>query len=396
MQRAFASVVDRVAFGLAVLYALDRLLKLAAVVVFFRRPTPPPPERWPGVTMLHPITRGASALRAALRARARLEYPVPIQHLLICDAGDGGSQQMCREVLAEYPTMQAQMVLVWSSNGIASKIQKLQAALPSASGEVLCFVDDDVLLRPSTLRVLLPYLSQPGVGAVFGLACYTNWRTPWSSLMSGFVNANALMSYVPAVYLTEPFTITGHCFALYRATFKRAGGLVGLGRSLGDDHQLALRLRRIGLRSVQTPMIYEVDNDFPTFRAYAAQMKRWFIFPRQMLLPFIGWREQLVTLVGSVGTLIPGLLAVLTLVTWRRAAWKALAASLSFFGLGYALGEACYLKRRAPLRCWPFILLAALLAPFQVLWALFSKNEIEWRGQRLRIYRGDTYEVLER
>jgi ceramide glucosyltransferase len=51
-------------------------------------------------------------------------------------------------------------------------------------------------------RILIPFLYQPQVGAVFGLACYTNWRALWSSLMSGFVNANALLSYIPISYLT--------------------------------------------------------------------------------------------------------------------------------------------------------------------------------------------------
>jgi ceramide glucosyltransferase len=394
MSPTVARVVDCLASLLAALYALDRLLKLAAVIAFFRRLAPPPAAHWPSVSMLQPITRGASNLGGALRARAQLDYPAQVQHLLICDEADSASQALCQEVLTAYPTMGARIILVPSPDGVASKIQKLLAALPAASGEVLCFVDDDVLLRPLALQEMLPYLAMPGAGAVFGLACYTDWRTPWSSLMSAFVNANALMSYIPVTYLTQPFTITGHCFAIARATFERAGGLAGLERSLGDDHQLALRLRQIGLRSVQTPMIYDVDNDFPTFRAYNAQMKRWFVFPRQMLLPFLGWRERLATLVGSIGTLIPGVLALLALAARRRAAWKALGVSLSLFCLSYALGETRYLKRRAPRQRWPLIPLVALLAPVQILWALLSSNEIEWRGRRLRVLRGDTFEVL--
>jgi len=58
------------------------------------------------------------------------------------------------------------------------------------------------------------------------------------------------------------------------------------------------------------------------------------------------------------------------------------------------LCEACYLKRRTPLRRWPLLPIVALITPLQVLWSLLSNEEIEWRGQRLRIRRGGHMEVL--
>jgi len=38
--------------------------------------------------------------------------------------------------------------------------------------------------------------------------------------------------------------------------------------------------------------------------------------------------------------------------------------------------------------------IVALLTLLQVLWSLLSNEEIEWRGQRLRIRRGGIFEVL--
>src|SRR5262249_35922623 len=135
---------------------------------------------------------------------------------------------------------------------LATKIRKLQAGLPLAKGEVVCFVDDDVTPRPDTLLTLLPYLFQPDTGAVFGLPCYTNWFTPWSSLMSGFVNANMLLNFVALPYLTQPFRITGHFVAFFRKHLKEVGELTGLEHSIDDDFELARRLRARGLRCVQT------------------------------------------------------------------------------------------------------------------------------------------------
>ncbi|MFN8477912.1 MAG: hypothetical protein U0074_08875 [Kouleothrix sp.] len=44
---------------------------------------------------------------------------------------------------------------------------------------------------------------------------------------------------------------------------------------------------------------------------------------------------------------------------------------------------------------WPLVVVSALFTPLEVPAALAAGNEIEWRGQRLRLARGGGYEVLE-
>lgn len=383
--------VDRLARLLLLLYAAERGLKALALWDFFRRPAPVRgTAAWPAVTLLQPVTQGASNLAAVLAARARLHYDGRVQLLLICDREDAESQAVCRAHLAEFPGLDAQIILAApdTAAGVALKVTKLLAGLPHATGAVLCFVDDDVLLPPDALQTLLPYLDQPGVGAVFGLACYTDWSNHGSALMSAFVNANALPSYVPLTYLSDPYTITGHCFALRREIFAAAGGLDGLGLHVGDDHMLAWRLQGIGLRCVQTPLIYRIENHFATRRAYAGQMKRWFIFPRQNLLPLLTPRQRLVSLLASVGNLIPGLLALLALLTRRRSAALASGISLGLFAALMAWIDRRFYRAATPWRHWPYLLLTALIAPFQVLGALLADDQVEWRGQRWRIQRG--------
>lgn len=390
-------IVDSLASSLLTLFALDRLLKLAAIIHFFHRPPPPAPRLWPAITLFQPITRGVSGLPGSLRARALLDYPAPIQHLWICDVQDKVAQEQCKALKAEFPHLHAQLLLVEAARGlaVASKIEKLLVALPHATGEVFWFLDDDVAPRPDAARMLASYLFQPRVGAVFGLACYTNWCTPWSSLMSAFVNANALLSYIPLTYLTEPFTITGHCFALQREVFERAGGFRAMEGRIDDDHEMARRVRKLGLRNVQTPVIYDVDNEFGSWQAYCKQIKRWFIFPRQAMLPFMSGREQIISLLGSPGQLLPALLLLLFLFTWKRSAFRALLVSLVLFGAVYQFSEICYVKRRTPLRGWFMLPVVALFIPLQILQALVSNDEIEWRGQRLRISVGGKLEVVQ-
>lgn len=388
--------MERLALSTAALYSLDQLLKFGAVSHFFRQPPPPPCPTWPSVAILSPITQGASNLPHALACRGRLRYAGMVQHLLICDQNDADAQQICQQWQIAHPDLASQLILVDSGKrAIAGKIDKLNAALPRTTGDILLFVDDDVALRPETLVTLVPYLADEQVGAVFGLACYTAWHNLPSSLMSAFVNSNALLSYIPLSYLTEPFTITGHCFAVRRDTFDAAGGFNGMAGRLDDDHELARRLRRVGRRVVQTRLIYDVENHFTSIAGYAAQMKRWFVFPQRMMVPQMTMGEQMVMWVGSLNQLLLPLLALLAFVSRRRTAVAAFGGALTLFGIINMLCERRYLQRRTPWSRRPLLIFSALTAPLHILHALVSRSEVTWRGQRLRVQKDGTTAYLD-
>src|ERR1051326_7237303 len=187
MKHPRSHLLDWITQSLLLLFALDRILKLVSVVHFFRRTPPSVPAAWPSVTLIQPITRGASGLSGNLRSRAMLDYPGKIQHLFVCDSHDEVSQQACKQLKAEFVRSDMHMIATLTYGQIpASKIEKMQTAIPHANGDVFWFLDDDIALRPQAFRIMLPHLLQPGVGAAFGLACYTNWSTVWSSLMSAF------------------------------------------------------------------------------------------------------------------------------------------------------------------------------------------------------------------
>lgn len=403
-------LLTRLAIGLTGLYTLDRLSKLIAAEHFFRRTPPPAPPAWPPVTMLHPITRateGRSGLAHNLHACARLDYPAPIRHFLLCDTEDTDSQAICRAFLAALPSLQGEMVLVPTTHGpVAPKIVKLQAGLaragePSvgASSPILCLIDDDIAPRPGALRCLVAALDQSDrtIGAAFGLPCYTNWRTAWASLLSAYNNMNFLPATTALTYIARPPRITGHLVAYRWDTFVAAGGLAGLDDQIDDDFVLARRLGALGADLVQTAVVYDVDNDLASWTAFARQLRRWFVLPRQAMAPALTPREASSGLLVSGGLLLPPVVAILALLARTRAGWGALGICLGLFG---AIGLACehrYLHSPAPPppHRWWLLSIVALFLPLQSLTALLLGNgEVEWRGQRLRIAPGGRFERL--
>lgn len=379
------------------LYALDRVLRLLAIRRFLRATPPAQPERWPTVTLLSPLTHSPNDLRRALEARIALDYPGVVQHLLICDVGDQAMHHLVRTLLAAHPDWSARLILARPDLGsIASKVQKLHTALPYADGEVLVFVDDDVCLPPDALTRLVRHLEEPGVGAVFGLAQYTAWETPWSSLMSLFVNSWALPSYVPLALLTEPYTITGHLFALRQRTFTAIGGLSGMQQRVDDDHELARRVRTHGLRCVQTPLIYAVENRLAHAQAYHAQLQRWMILPRETMLPALSPRERALSTLVAAGNLLPPLAGVVALIHPRRGTLLALLGCLLCAVASYAHLERRYLGRTAPLRRWPLFLITTLITPLHLVAVSVGKPVIRWRGQLIRVQRDGRIALVER
>ena len=280
MAQRSPGALERLAIGLAIGLALvalaDRALKLGLVARYFSRPQPDDPAVWPRVTLLQTVTRGVDGLRANLEARTRIDYPARVQHILVCDADDAEFQAICNQLSAAHPELDLRIVRVRGDGcGLASKMAKLQAGLPYATGDVLCLMDDDVAPPADGLRRLVAYLMQPGVGASFGLACYTNWSNLWSGLLSAYVNTYTLETFIAWDDLCGPIRVVGQMACYWRWPLIAAGGFDGLEGYLDDDYVLAQRLRMTRLRPMQTPVVYDINDLTRSWRDYTTKFKRW-------------------------------------------------------------------------------------------------------------------------
>lgn len=213
--------------------------------------------------------------------------------------------------------------------------------------------------------------------------------------MSGLVNANMPLSFIALSYLTDPFRITGHIVIFPRDTFEKVGGLNGLEQHIDDDFELARRLRSHGLRSIQTPLVYDIDDAINTLTSYDTQLKRWFVLPRQAMMPSLSTKERLIAFITSCTLPIPGIVALLAFLTRSRASFCSLTTCLGAFSIVYMLCERLFLKGHTPLVRWPLLLLGAIITPLHIIIALLSNNEIEWRGQRMYIHRNGKMEPIQ-
>jgi ceramide glucosyltransferase len=172
----------------------------------------------------------------------------------------------------------------------------------------------------------------------------------------------------------------GAAMAVRRRSLAEIGGFAGLLDCLADDYQLGNRIARRGYRIELSPIVVDCLTDPMDGRAVWKHQLRWARTIR-------------------VCQTVPYLFSILSNATLWPLLWVLLSptgVSLAFFGLALALRILAALDCQAKLTRSrghsPFFWLAPLKDLLQVaLWgAAFGGNEIEWRGEQMRLRRDGT------
>lgn len=398
--RPDALALARLALGL--LWLAERGWKGWQVARFFRRPVPAPATP-PGetlVSIVQPILSGDPTLAASLAASLRARSAYRREWLWLTDEDDAEGLRVCRELIAAGPALDVRLLPTpppADGDRRNPKTVKLIAGAAAARGDILLVLDDDTRLPDWGLETCLPFLDAPGVGLAYGLPYYVSFDGLWSSLVAAFVNGHSLLTYLPPLALTAPFTINGMCYAVRRDVLDAVGGFAGLEGTLADDFAVAQRLRAAGYRLAQTPLRHAISTRVAGPGHYGALIRRWFVFPRESILRHVGRRDRaIVVLVTAAPSALPLLLTLATLARpSRRAASFAAACHAANFAL-FAWQDARYLGGATPWRWRWLVPLVQLALPLQIGAALLLPQRIRWRGHTMVVERGGGFRLTAR
>jgi glycosyltransferase involved in cell wall biosynthesis len=201
------------------------------------------------VSVIIPAYNSATELRNCLPAV--LSSSIAPSEVLVVD--DGSTDDT-----AAVATGTAVNVLRLAENSGAAAARNRGAA--KARGEVLFFVDADVVLAPGALeRVARNFADHPDLAALFGSY---DAKPSAQNLVSQY--RNLLHHYVHQIGNTEAFTFWSGCGAIRKAAFEAVGGFDEdkTWRSI-EDIELGYRLRRLGHRIL-------LDKDLQ-----CTHLKRW-------------------------------------------------------------------------------------------------------------------------
>lgn len=362
---------------LAVVYAalnLGRLL-LALSERQRKRATGSTPQPEQAVTVLQPILGGDPALVDCLAANLRQAGGA--RYIWLLDSNDKEGQAAAGEALARAAAagIKADVNLDIApppAPGLNPKAAKLARGLTKVETTFVAVLDDDSMVAVGALGRAAG-LAAPNC-LVTGLPLYAARSSVWSRLVTGFVNANATLTYLPASRLGLSRTVNGMFTAMRTEDLRRLGGFTAIDREVTDDYALARLFRNDGGRVVQADMPVTIVTSVENADHYFSLMRRWMVFARLYL------RENIsVSLLALV--LLPGLLGLPLLLAAALAGLGALLAAVILMAVKALAVQ--QLRGGGPPTDLIFDLMAELLMPVHAFTAALGGNRILWRGRRM-------------
>jgi glycosyltransferase involved in cell wall biosynthesis len=192
-------------------------------------------EKRPFISVIVPVYNGGKFLAVCLGALKASSYPY-YELIVVDDCSTDNSAEISRILGAKVLTMPKQSGPAGARNHGSRE----------AKGEILFFVDADVMVKPDTLaRVAYDLVENPEVAAVFGSyddePAETNFISQYKNLFHHFVHQQSN---------TEAVTFWAGCGAIRQEIFDKVGGFdtARYARPSIEDIELGYRMRLMGYR----------------------------------------------------------------------------------------------------------------------------------------------------
>ena len=257
-------------------------------------------------------------------------------------------------------------------------------ALPRArASEIVVVADGDVELGHDAVQRLVGALGESD--AVWAPPVERGRAQTWGDRASHAVLDASLHSF-PLLAGIDPHGLVGKLFAVRRSALEAAGGFDVLTRYLGEDMELARRLRLAGRTVTVAPQIAIATAEGRSLRDVFARYARWLLVVRAQ-------RPLLLLSYPLLLAASPLLVAILAVALARHDGALATAA---MSGLAVRFGIACFARATAGLTIAPLAAAAQAIGGDLVLLTALAMactaRDVTWRGRRLVIASDGTLE----
>jgi ceramide glucosyltransferase len=339
------------------------------------------------VTIMQPILSGDPLLESSLRHNLTI-VPQGVKFVWLIDNDDTVALELTKS-LAELNPNITRVMCPSVPQHLNPKIFKLAFGFEQVTTPLVAVLDDDTCLSKGSLQQAQYGLNHAEIYT--GLPCYDTGPTIWSSLLAHFVNNNSILTYLPVLAFTKPFSLNGMFYMLKRETLVAMGGFEAISHQLTDDYAMAQLVKKHGGNIMQGVTAQTVRTSVKDFSHYLRLMHRWFLFAslqisdqsveRKLLLVIFLVTPSLLFWISVVGLLthVSGVIILLVLVLFRYAI------------LNYLQRK---LLNQPPRFSFGMSILSECFQPFHMLHALIDKN-ILWRKRQIRVEPDGTFSYLE-
>jgi ceramide glucosyltransferase len=370
-----------------------------------RTDAPPPP---PGCTLLKPLKGCDAETKSCLRSWLTQDYPGRRQILFGVDSADDPVCAVARELLAEFPQADAQLVVCGQDLGVNKKLSTLRQLEPLIRHPLVIISDADVGVPADFLANVAPLFADEEVGLVscfYRLANPANLAMRWEDIA---INADFWSAALQARTLGKVDFALGAVMALPRARLREIGGFAALADYLADDYQLGREVARLGKRIVFSTVVVDCHEPTRNWAQVWAHQVRWARTIRvcQPALFFFSVLENatlwpLLWLGVNAGSLF-----TVKDTVWRSATSIMVSSQIQFspvvwicavffaFRIGTALQQEWRLTGSSGHFGYFWMVPVKDLLNSAVWAGAFAGNQVQWRGHRYRILAGGKLEKV--
>jgi len=366
----------------------------------------------PGVTLLKPLKGLDPETRGCLESWFKQDYRGPVQRLFgVVDEKDPVCE-VVRQLIAEHPQANAQLVVCAEQFGPNAKVSTLTHLERLAQHDHFVVSDADTRVPPDFLAQLVQPLRDPQTGIVNCFYALTNPTTLAMQWEAVAVNADFWSQVLQSRTLKPLDFALGAVMATRRQQLNEIGGFHALVNYLADDYQLGHQIAKRGYRIELCPVVVECREREQGWREVWAHQLRWARTIRvcqpvpyffSILSNATVWATG-AALLGSIQPIVEVQLApsfyrffhiedfekgaeiVVMIATWKALSFVAITTLMLRFLLAADLMK----QMLASKGIGGVATLAVVKDLLQVpIWALaFLGNTVVWRGQRLRVLPG--------
>lgn len=341
-----------------------------------RRSIAPPAKS--GVTILKPLRGCDSETKRCLKSWMTQQHFGPLQILFGVASPDDPVCTVVSELMAEHPTVTAQLIICDAVVGTNGKVSSLAQLEPAIAHDLVIISDADVFVPPEFLANLIPTFEDATIGLVncfYRLANPTTLAMRWEAVA---VNADFWSQVLQSRSIQKVEFALGAVMALPKAQLQKIGGFKGLANYLADDYELGRRVAKLGKRVDFSTIVVDCYEPQQSWGKVFAHQLRWARTIR-ICQPFPYFMSIL-----NNASLWP--------VLWMIVDPSSITCAAGF--LGFRMITAAHLQSRLTQsnKHLAYFWLPPLvdLLGFAV-WALsFFGNTVVWRGQKLRVQRDGT------
>lgn len=221
----------------------------------------------PKVSLIIPTFNEYHTILQKLQNIKQLEYPKDKLEVIVVDsASTDGTTDLVRHFMRANSDLELHLV---EQDNRMGKAEAINFALPHCNGEIVVLSDSDSILEKNSITQIASNFSDPAVGAACGRQILLNPnQSPTTKIERTY------RAFYETLRLGESHMDSTPIFHGELTAFRR--GLVDRinPRSVADDSELSMYIRRKGYRAIYDPNAKFYEYAPPTLRARIKQKQR--------------------------------------------------------------------------------------------------------------------------